>query len=224
MQEQGFDYTYDKRLYDRLREGHARLVRDHLRAGLDYQNKMARFLENHDEPRAAAAFSHEVHEAAAVITFLSPGLRFLHQGQLEGRTRRISPHLVRGPHEPVDNRMKDFYDRLLAVLRHPVVRDGRWQLLDCASAWDGNWTDDCFVVFAWHGAGNERLIVAVNYAPNQSQCRVRLPFAGACGRQWQLTDRLGGTTYVRDGDELYGRGLYLDESPWSARIFELTSA
>ena len=73
------------------------------------------------------------------------------------------------------------------------------------------------------GPGGERLIVAVNYAPNQSQCHVRLPFAGACGRQWQLTDRLGGTTYVRDGDELYGRGLYLDESPWSARIFELTS-
>ena len=57
MQQQGFDYTYDKRLYDRLREGHARPVRDHLRAGLDYQNKMARFLENHDEPRAAATFS-----------------------------------------------------------------------------------------------------------------------------------------------------------------------
>ena len=50
MQQQGFDYAYDKRLYDRLREGHARPVREHLRAGLDYQDKLARFLENHDEP------------------------------------------------------------------------------------------------------------------------------------------------------------------------------
>ena len=156
MQQQGFDYTYDKRLYDRLCEGHARPVREHLHAGLDYQNKMARFLENHDEPRAAATFSHDVHKAAAVITFLSPGLRFLHQGQFEGRTRRISPHLVRGPYEPVDNRVKQFYDRLLAVLRHPVVRDGQWQLLECVPAWDGNWTWDCFVVFAWQGAGDER--------------------------------------------------------------------
>ena len=56
LQQQGFDYTYDKRLYDRLRDGHARPVREHFHAGLDYQNKMARFLENHDEPRAAAAF------------------------------------------------------------------------------------------------------------------------------------------------------------------------
>ena len=97
LQQQGFDYAYDKRLYDRLRERHARPVREHFHAGLDYQNKLARFLENHDEPRAAATFPPGVHEAAAVITFLSPGLRFFHQGQFEGRKKRISPHLCRGP-------------------------------------------------------------------------------------------------------------------------------
>jgi glycosidase len=91
MLEQGFDYAYDKRLYDRLREGHARPVREHLWAGLDFQTKLARFLENHDEPRAAATFAPGMHEAAAVITFLSPGLRFFHQGQFEGRRKRISP-------------------------------------------------------------------------------------------------------------------------------------
>jgi hypothetical protein len=124
MQQHGFDYTYDKRLYDRLREGRARPVREHLNAGLDYQNKMARFLENHDEPRAAATFAPEVHEAAAVITFLSPGLRFLHQGQFEGRTKRISPHLVRAPQEPIDRRLEQFYDQLVAVLRRLAVRAG----------------------------------------------------------------------------------------------------
>ena len=107
LQQQGFDYTYDKRLYDRLRDGHARPVREHFHAGLDYQDKLARFLENHDEPRAAATFPPEVHEAAAVITFLSPGLRFFHQGQFEGRKKRISPHLCRGPIEPVDQRARD---------------------------------------------------------------------------------------------------------------------
>ena len=104
MQQQGFDYAYDKRLYDRLREGHARPVREHFHAGLDYQDKLARFLENHDEPRAAATFTREIHEAAAVITFLSPGLRFFHQGQFEGRLKRISPHLVRAPREPRERR------------------------------------------------------------------------------------------------------------------------
>src|SRR5208283_477284 len=122
MQQQGFDYTYDKRLYDRLREGHVRPVREHFHAGLDYQNKMARFLENHDEPRTAATFSHEVHEAAAVVTFLSPGLRFFHQGQFVGRKKRITPHLVRAPQEPIDRKIEEFYNRLLSVLRRPVVR------------------------------------------------------------------------------------------------------
>ena len=138
MLQQGFDYAYDKRLYDRLREGHARPVREHLLAGLDFQNKLARFLENHDEPRAAATFAPGKHEAAAVITFLSPGLRFFHQGQFEGRRKRISPHLVRAPLEPTDKTLQQFYDRLLAVIRQPIVRDGQWRLLECATAWDGN--------------------------------------------------------------------------------------
>src|SRR4051794_16103138 len=128
LQQQGFDYAYDKRLYDRLREYHARPVREHFHAGLDYQNKLARFLENHDEPRAAATFPSGVHEAAAVITYFSPGLRFFQQGQFEGRKTRISPHLRRAPDEPLDQRLKHFYDRLLAFLKTSPARAGRWQL------------------------------------------------------------------------------------------------
>jgi hypothetical protein len=117
LQQQGFDYAYDKRLYDRLRDRRAGPVRGHLLADLRYQDKLARFLENHDEPRAAAVFPREVHEAAGVITFLSPGLRFFHQGQLDGRTRRVPAHLERAPAEAVDAGLREFYARLLAVLR-----------------------------------------------------------------------------------------------------------
>jgi hypothetical protein len=222
MQQQGFDYAYDKRLYDRLRDGHARPVREHFHAGLDYQDKLARFLENHDEPRAAATFSSDVHEAAAVITFLSPGLRFFHQGQFQGRTRRISPHLIRGPQEAVDQTLEQFYDRLLAALRRPVVRQGNWQLLECIPAWEGNWTWDCFLVFAWQGPDGERLLVTVNYAPNQSQCYVRLPFTDIGDGQWWFEDLIGDAAYGRKGDDLQARGLYLDEPPWRAHVFSLT--
>jgi glycosidase len=168
MLQQGFDYAYDKRLYDRLREGHARPVREHLHAGLDYQNRLARFLENHDEPRAAATFARGMHEAAAVITYLSPGLRFFHQGQFEGRRARISPHLVQAPVEPVDGTVQQFYDGLLAVLRQPVVRDAQWRLLECAPAWDDNWTSDCFIAWCWDARDGPRRLIAVNYAGNQS--------------------------------------------------------
>jgi hypothetical protein len=222
LQQQGFDYTYDKRLYDRLRAGLARPVREHLLAGLDYQNKLARFLENHDEPRAAAVFAPEVHRAAAVITFLAPGLRLFQQGQFEGLKHRVSPHLGRAPVEAVDKEVEQYYRRLLAVLRRPVVRNGAWQLLECVAAWDGNTTCDQVVAFAWQGADGERLAVAVNYAPHQSQCYVRLANAGVSDARWRLNDLLGDAVYDRDGNDLQSRGLYLDVAPWQSHAFLLT--
>jgi hypothetical protein len=221
MQQQGFDYTYDKRLYDRLQEQHARPVREHFLAELDYQVKLARFLENHDEPRAAAAFPPGVHEAAAAITFLSPGLRFFHQGQFEGRTKRISPHLGRGPREPVNEPLNLFYQRLLSVLRSPVVKNGAWRLLDCAPAWSGNWTWDCFVAFAWQGKDGDRLLVMVNYAPNQSQCRILLPWNDLSGGRWRLQDPIHDEGYDRDGDDLQSQGLYVDLPPWRFHVFSM---
>ncbi|MCA9457524.1 MAG: alpha-amylase [Nitrospiraceae bacterium] len=221
LQQQGFDYTYDKRLYDRLREGHARPVRDHLRADPDYQNKMVRFLENHDEPRAATTFASGVHEAAAIITFLSTGLRFFHQGQFEGRKKRISPHLVRAPQEPTDEPLQKFYDRLLAVLRQRVVRDGQWRLLNAVPAWDGNGTWDAFLIFAWQRSDEKRLLVTVNYAATQSQCYVPLPLPDLTGKKVRLKDQMGDACYERDGDELLSQGLYLDLPGWGYHVFEL---
>ena len=94
----------------------------------------------------------------------------------------------RWPDEPVDADLGKFYGRLLAVLRQPAVREGRWQLLECDPAWDGNWTWDCFLAFAWHGSGEKRLLVAVNYAANQSQCFVRLPFSNLTNNAWRFRD------------------------------------
>lgn len=222
LQQQGFDYAYDKRLYDRLRAGEARPVREHFRAEPAYQNKLARFLENHDEPRAAVSFPPGIHEAAAVLSFLSPGLRFFHQGQFEGKTKRISPHLRRGPIEPVNENLQSFYDRLLTVLRHPVVRDGQWELLECAPAWEGNWTNDCFVAFAWQRDNGERLLVMVNYANHQSQCHVRLPFSDLGDAQWSLQDQIGTAAYDWNGADLQSQGLFLDEPAWKASVFAMT--
>jgi hypothetical protein len=224
LQQQGFDYTYDKRLYDRLREGHARPVREHFLATPDYQVKLARFLENHDEPRAAATFGDEMQKAAAVITFLSPGLRFFHQGQFEGRRKRISPHLVRAPEEVVNAGLQEFYARLLDILRRPVVRQGQWQLLECAPAWDGNPSSDAFIAFAWQDASGARLLAAVNFAARPAQCYLRLPWTDLAGRPWQLRDLLGDAVYERDGADLRTRGLYLDLGPWCCHVFEMKAA
>jgi len=225
MLQQGFDYAYDKRLYDRLREGHARPVREHLHAGLDYQGKLARFMENHDEPRAAATFARPMHEAAAIITYLSPGLRFFHQGQFEGRRKRISPHLVRAPHEAIDEALQRFYEGLRAVLQHPVFRDGEWRLLECVPAWEHNWTWDCFVAWIWTSAAGDRRLVAVNYAANQSQCYVRVPLQDLAGRSVRFEDLMGPAeaAFDRERSDLDARGLYLDMPAWGYHVFDISA-
>ena len=221
LQQQGFDYTYDKRLYDRLREGHARPVREHLQAELDYQTRLARFLENHDEPRAAATFDPQVHKAAAVISYFIPGMRFFHQGQFEGRKKRISPHLVRGPEEAPDKEIQEFYDQLLAVLRMPILKSGEWKWLTCQPAWYGNDSWDSFIPYSWRGSGGERMLVVVNYAPYSNQCYLQLPFPEIKDRSVWFNDTLSSARYDRDGNELLERGLYLDMGPWSFHIFTL---
>ncbi len=90
-------------------------------------------------------------------------------------------------------------------------------------AWDGNWTNDCFVASCWQGADEERLVVAVNYAPNQSQCRLLLPFSGLSGKSWLLHDQISSDTYQRDGNELHHQGLFVDLGPWRASVFALRS-
>jgi hypothetical protein len=222
LQQQGFDYTYDKRLYDRLRDGHAGPVRDHLRATQEFQQKSARFLENHDEPRAAATFAPEIHRPAAILTYLSLGLRFFHDGQLEGRTKKLSVHLCRRPNEPVDPAIHDFYSRLLECLRLNTLRNGQWQLLECAPAWNDNWTWDCFICFAWHITGEPPLVVAVNYAPNQSQCYLRIPFEQFRGHMVHMQDLMSPIAYERACDDLLSQGLYLDMPAWGYQVFELT--
>jgi glycosidase len=221
LQQQGFDYCYDKRLYDRLREGHVRPIRDHLLAGLDYQDKLVRFLENHDEPRAASVFPWPQHQAAAIITFLSPGLRFLYDGQFEGARVRVPTHLCRGPMEPTNPESVAFYGRLLQVLKTGAFRSGAWSPIQPQPAWADNRTSEDFVAYAWAGENGSHYVVVVNYAANQGQCRLRLPFPEFRGRRVHLTDMMGPEVYNRDGTELADPGLYIDHSPWHFNVFEL---
>jgi hypothetical protein len=226
LMQQGFDYAYDKRLYDRLRARNAPGARAHLHADLDFQRRLVRFMENHDETRAAKAFPANVHRAAAVVTFLTPGMRFFHDGQLEGRRVRFPVQLSRRPKEPVDEEIRGFYYMLLECLRRPEVREGVWRLLDCRNAWEGNPTWENFIAYDWQGKNDARLLVAVNYGPTQGQCYVDVPFAEIPvteirGRKLLLQDLMSPARYERDGDDMASRGLYLDMPEWGYHIFEV---
>ena len=64
--------------------------------------------------------------------------------------------------------------------------------------------------------------MTVNYAPNQAQCYVALPFGDLAGAEWRLADQIEGAVYDRDGGDLQNRGLYVDATPWQASVFTLT--
>ena len=120
LQQQGFNYCYDKRLYDRLEHDAAESVRLHLCADLAYQEKLVRFIENHDEPRARSIFSPEKERAAAVAIATIPGAKLFHEGQFEGRRIRLPVFLGRRPVEPADSDLQAFYRTLLKIASSEV--------------------------------------------------------------------------------------------------------
>jgi Alpha amylase, catalytic domain len=218
LQQHGFDFSYDKRLYDRLEHGNAESVRLHLCADLAYQRKLLRFLENHDEPRAAATFSPAKEQAAAITISTLPGARLFHEGQFEGRRVRVPVFLGRRPAEPVNNALRTFYDKLLAAINAPIFRDGEWKLCE-RSGWPDNQSCQNLAAWSWVKDDDRRLI-AVNLSDNALQARVKIPWEELRGESWHLIDALSDAKYDRDGSEMATSGLYIELQPWSYCLFQ----
>lgn len=218
LQQQGFDFCYDKKLYDRLEHGNAESVRLHLCADLAYQKKLLRFIENHDEPRAAAIFDPAKARAAAVTMATLMGTRLFHQGQFEGRKIRIPVFLGRSPAEPVDAELQSFYKKLLAAINSPVFRNGKWSLCE-RSGWPDNPGFQNLVAWNWinHDA---RYLIMVNLSSAAVQARVQVPWKEISGKSCRLTDLLSGVVYDRSGDEMISPGLYVELGPWGYHFFE----
>jgi hypothetical protein len=220
LQQQGFDNCYDKKLYDRMEHADAESVRLHLLADPGYQDKMVRFIENHDEPRAAAAFPSEKGRAAAVAILTLPGARLLHEGQFEGAKVRLPVFLGRRPPEPPDHDLVAFYEYLLKATRRDVFRNGEWRPCD-RSGWPDN--QSCRDVLGWCWVkGDERHLVVIHYGPGTAQARVHLPWDALRGRTWRLDDALSGEVYDRSGDEMRDAGLYVDLGSWRCQLFRMS--
>lgn len=212
LQQQGFDYCYDKRLYDRLERDTAESVRLHLCAELAYQEKLVRFIENHDEPRAAAAFSREKSRAAAVTLATLPGAKLFHEGQCEGRAVKVPVFLSRRPAEPLDEELQTFYHKLLTTIGAPALREGEWRLCE-RNGWPDNPSYLNLVAWSWR-AGEKHHLIVVNLSASRSQGRIRLPWADLVGQSWRLTDAFSREVYEREGNEMCDPGLYVDLGAW----------
>jgi len=220
LQQQGFDHAYDKRLYDRLVHEDAGSVRAHLGADLGYQRGLVRFLENHDEPRAAATLPGERERAAAVAVATLPGATLWHEGQFEGRRVRPPVFLSRRPQEPADESLRDFYGRLLTAVA--PVREGDWRLLTC-TGWPDNESHRNLLAWSWT-AGQDRHLVVINYSDRPAQGRVPLPWTDLHGQSYRLTELLAGDTFERDGDELLDAGLFVALDAWHCHLLSVRRA
>lgn len=219
LQQQGFDHCYDKKLYDRMEHGDSEGIRQHLQADLAYQHRMLRFIENHDEARAATTFTDGMHRAAAVMLLTLPGAKLLHEGQLEGRKIRPSVFLARRPPEPIDTDLADFYQRLLAATRCDVFRNGHWTLCH-PQGWPDNSSYQHIVCSCWT-LGEDRYLAVVNFHPHPAQAHVQLPWDELRGKPWRLADTLSHESHLRAGDTLRDEGLHLELQPWQAQLFHL---
>ncbi|HTX54956.1 MAG TPA: hypothetical protein VMD08_16245, partial [Candidatus Baltobacteraceae bacterium] len=219
LQQQGFDYCYDKRLYDRLEYDSAESVRLHLSGEMAYQQRLVRFIENHDEPRAAATFGREQARAAAVVITTLPGAVLLHEGQLEGKRIRLPVQLGRRPEEPADAELLAFYRTLIRSIGRQTMRSGVWSLCS-RSGWPDNPRHLNLVAWCWADR-NLRHLVVVNLSDQHSQARVQVPWAFLIGREWRLTDLLTGAVYERNGDEMRDPGLYVGLPPWGYHVLRL---
>lgn len=216
----GFDYTYDKELYDALVGHDSAGVQRHLLAATPRLIEAgAHFLENHDEPRIASILSLPEHCAAALLILSLPGMRFLHDGELEGALVRIPVQLLCSAVEPTQPDIERMYEQMLIALQKTAVGQGEAVILKPREAWPGNATAQNFVLVQWQVQAPDFELAVVNLAPQRSQCYAPLSVGDLAGHDWLMKNLLGSEEYRRSGKELQSQGIYLDLPEHGAQLF-----
>lgn len=216
--EAGFDYVYDKTLYDRLRAGDAAGLRAHLRSQNGIEDRMVRFIENHDEARSAAAFPGALSRSAALAAALQPGIRFFHQGQGEGRVSHYPVQLGRWPEVKPDASSEGFYKILWKELQSAVLRKGFWHLPEAGPVSQGDESWRGLFCTAWN-LGREWRLGVVNLSQERAWGRIPWPFAPAGPEKIFLKDLFTGALYERYTAELRAQGLYVELGAGEAHFF-----
>ncbi len=221
LAELGFDFVYDKILYDALKRRDVRMLdgligRDGQRAGWGL-----RFIENHDEERAATAFAADAQVASAVAALTLPGARLIHKGQESGEKTRLPVQLLRKPEEHPDPAIVSLYASVLPVMTSPVLRDGEWRRLDSVPASEGDYSCSNILAWRWELRGKGAVISIVNLSGEKSRARIPMQIKGLRDRSVTFKDVIDGSVYVRDGNEMCDHGLYIELGPGCAHLLRI---
>jgi hypothetical protein len=205
----GFDYAYDKTLYDLMVKRDVGGLRDYLQSPLEYQEKMIRFLENHDEERALTVFGQNGIRCVMVIQATLPGMRFWQDGQFEGAELRVPIQMRRSPEEPPMEDLVHFSKMLLHEVDHPVFHDGCFEICS-TSGWDDNQSHRNLMAWSWTMGRENRLIIS-NLSHASAQGYVKLPSNWSSG--WEhllLVDPLKDDRFLRPSKATFDSGLFVD--------------
>ncbi len=216
LQQQGFEFCYGKTFYDHLVAGDSRAVRAHLSADVGFLAHLLSFVENHDEPRAAAVFD-PARQMAVTLTMLTQvGARLVHDGQLTGRTVQLPVFLGRAPRGGGDTELQVFHHSLLDVLRDSTFRTGEWSL--CGISGGPETCSDHLVAWCWDG--DRRWLIVVNLSAAAASGRVIVPWADMAGGTFRLSDPLTGHSVVSPGEQLR-TGWDVELGPWQWHLFDV---
>ena len=221
--QQGFDYCYDRRLYERLIKSNVQGIKEHINADINYQKRLLRFIENHDEPRAIAVFGADASMAASIITSTLPGARLIYEGQTRGYEIKIPVQLGRGPTEEDNIVIAEFYDKLLKIIPGKEWDEAKWLLCDVGPTDSSDTSFRNIISYQWL-KGDQRLLIVVNYNPNPSKAHVTINEITYGIYDWCFTDLLNEKEYKYKGNDLDENGLYVELEGWKSHIFRVEKA
>jgi len=220
LQQQGFDFCYDKRLYDRLSHEDVQSIKSHLEADWNYHRKLVRFIENHDEPRAITKFGEERSSAAAIIAMTLPGARLIHEGQMEGFKIKLPVQLGRRQTEERDQNLFDFYQNLLRIIPGNNLANAKWSINKITSIGSNDTSYKNLISYIWWG-DDIYLLIVVNYSLYPSKGHIKIEPLNFGSDNWVFKDLLNKNEYIYKGEDLSKYGLYIDLKAWDGHIFNV---
>jgi len=216
LQAVGFDFTYDKTLYDILAAGNIDNIRNYITSmPLSFHQHSAHFVENHDEPRSPAYFGSNTRaDIAAAISMTLPGMKFYFMWEQFGYFNQLEIHLRRETPEDQNSGVLKFFTAFIAAVSKDVFHQGTWYMRTVQG------TNN---LLAWEWVyNNEKVLTVLNYSGTQSSGSIVCPFAQPVDGNDTIpvTDLLTGTVYMRSAKQMSTSGLIVVLDTWSVQMFD----
>ncbi len=218
VQEMGFDYTYDKTLYDRLLLSNAQDIQGHLNAEHLYQKRSLRFISNHDEEMPIKAFGAEKSRAAAAACYTIEGARLFTLKQIYGATVRYPIQYI--PKEEKDLKVIAFYEKFLRVINDPCFHGGQWSLKPINAISKDDLTFKNILAWIWIQSTCCKFVF-INYSDKDANFKINAEkFPKTNKEQIKFTEELSNivkelpiSAFKQDG------GLPVSLKPFETRIY-----